>query len=150
MLKSLFPAFDEDYTPVIRPSVNGETISDLHDRTAYALHRVIERSDKEGVKAIVICTHAATLIAIGRALTGRVPDDWSEEDFKPFTCGLTTFVRREGEKSERLERDVADWEGPETAIPTVGWKGGIGVGGGWNVTANGDCSFLSGGEERGW
>jgi transcription factor C subunit 7 len=26
----------------------------------------------------------------------------------------------------------------------------MGVGGGWECTVNGDCSFLSGGEERGW
>src|SRR5208282_6204832 len=79
VLKGLFPRYDEDYQPFIKPIVNGEGINDLHDRAAYALHKIIEKSDKEGVKAIVICTHAATLIAIGRALTGRMPEDIGEE-----------------------------------------------------------------------
>ena len=102
VLKKLFDRFDEDYEPEIRPSVNGETIEELHDRTAYALHKIIEKSDKEGVKAILICTHAATLIACGRALTGRMPEDTAEEDFRPFTCGVSTFVRKN--KDSKVER----------------------------------------------
>ncbi|PQE13142.1 phosphoglycerate mutase protein [Rutstroemia sp. NJR-2017a BBW] len=148
LLHSFFPAYDKDYVPKIRPSVNGESIEDLHDRTAYALHRVIEEADKEGVKAIVICTHAATLIAIGRCLTGRMPDNVGEEDFRPFTCGLSIFERKESGSGE--DSDVAEWKGPEEEIPQVGWRDGKGVGGGWIVKSNGDCSFLSGGEERGW
>jgi transcription factor C subunit 7 len=146
-LKKLFPIFDEDYKAVIRPSVNGEGIDDLHNRVAYALHRVIEQCDQEGVKAIVICTHGATLIAVGRALVGRMPEDISEQDFNPFTCGLTTFVRKSNEKTNA---DIKEWEGPETGIPTVKWREGKGVGGGWEMTVDGDCSFLAEGEERGW
>lgn len=147
LLKTLFSRYDEEYRPRIRPSVNGETIADLHDRTAYALHKIIEQADKEGVKAIIICTHAATLIAIGRVLTGQMPSDWSEEDFRPFTCGLSTFVRK---GRENMDSNVHEWAGPESPIPKIPWSNGKGVGGGWSVTQNGDCSFLSGGEERGW
>lgn len=148
LLKSLFPRYDEEYTPIIKPSVNGETIKELHDRSAYALQRIIEQSDKEGVKAIVICTHAATLIAVGRVLTGRMPDDIEEEDFRPFTCGLTTFTRKSSGSSD--EKALEQWRGPGEEIPVVSWRDGKGVGGGWNLGKSGDCSFLSGGEERGW
>merc|ERR1712093_759704 len=65
----------------------------------------------------------------------------------PFTCGLSTFVRR---GKENMETAVKEWEGPETDIPRVEWKDGKGVAGGWNITVSGDCTFLSGGEERGW
>lgn len=146
-MKELFEHYDEAYKPHIKPSVNGERIEELHDRTAYALHRIIEQSDREGVKAIVLCTHAATLIAVGRALTGRMPEDIAEEDFRPFTCGVSTFVRRE---KVSVDEGVEQWDGPETKIPEVEWRGGNGVGGGWDMTVSGDCSFLSGGEERGW
>lgn len=145
LLNSLFPRYDTQYQPTIVPSVNGESIADLHDRIAYALHKIIERSDREGVKAIIICSHAASILAIGRALTGRMPDDIEEQDFKPFTCGLSKFSR----KSLDAHRDVKEWkEGDD--IPRIAWKNGAGVGGGWNCELNGDCSFLSGGEERGW
>lgn len=148
LLNELFPRFDAEYKPTIRPSVNGESIGDLHDRAAYALHKVIELSDKEGVEAIVICTHAASLIALGRALTGRMPEDIQEEDFRPFTCGLSKFVRKHCDEDERT--DVIEWAGPETSIPRVDWRDGKGVGGGWELELSGNCSFLSGGEERGW
>jgi transcription factor C subunit 7 len=146
-LKSLFTFYDEEYRPTIKPSVNGETIEDLHNRTAYALHRIIEQADREGVKAIAICTHAATLIAIGRVLTGNMPEDIAEQDFKPFTCGVSTFVRK---GKENMNPIISESCGQETPIPQIGWKNGKGVGGGWNVIKNGDCSFLRGGEERGW
>lgn len=134
-----------EYVPSIVPSVNGESIADLHDRIAYALHQIIKRSDAEGVKAIIICSHAASILAIGRALTGRMPEDIEEQDFKPFTCGLSKFSR----KSLGAQSDVPSWkEGDD--IPRIAWKGAVGVGGGWNCEINGDCSFLSGGEERGW
>jgi len=99
------------------------------------------------MKAIVICTHGATLIAIGRALVGRMPDNIEEEDFKPFTCGLSTFARK---GKENVATRIREWEGPESEIPKVQWRDGKGVGGGWTLTVSGDCSFLSGGEERGW
>ena len=34
-------------------------------------------------------------------------------------------------------------------IPNTNWRGN-GVVGGWDLIKNGDCSFLSGGEERNW
>ena len=66
LLKKLFVRLDENYDPMVRPSTDGESIDELHNRVAYALHRIIEFSDKEGIKAIALCTHGAPLIAIGR------------------------------------------------------------------------------------
>ena len=48
----------------------GETIDVLHQRVQTALEKLISRADKEGLKTILLCTHAATNIALGRALTG--------------------------------------------------------------------------------
>lgn len=96
----------------------------------------------------MICTHAAPLIAMGRALTGNMPEDSSEEDFRPFTASLSTFVRRKGEARVNEEVDEAAKEICGVKVPR--WRGGRGVGGGWDCVRNGDGSFLSGGEERGW
>lgn len=146
LLHKLFPLYEIDYKPSIIPSVNGESIDELHDRVAYALHKIIEDCDREGAKAILICTHAASLIAIGRVLVGRMPENIEEEDFRPFTCGLSTFIRR----SEKIVGEVKSWSGVENDIPSVPWREGEGVKGGWNCILSGDCSFLKGGEERGW
>jgi transcription factor C subunit 7 len=84
-----------------------------------------------------------------------MPEDSSVEDFKTFTASLSTFVRRRGvpcltgscEESKLQKGD---------AVPTVSgtpvplWRSGRGVGGGWDCVGNGECGFLSGGEERGW
>jgi transcription factor C subunit 7 len=144
-LRSLFPAHSLTYTSSIIPSRNGETLPQVHDRCAYALSCIISSLDREvGDEdvAIVICTHAASLIAMGRALTGVMPRDANEEDFKPFTCGVSKFVRR------RVEREMERWE-KGTEVPELGWRG-KGVGGGWICVMNGSCEHLSGGAERGW
>lgn len=157
VLHTHFPSkLDPAYAPVLVPSTNGESIPDLHDRIAYTLSRVVAAldADPRGPRALLICTHAASMIAIGRALTGRMPPDEGEEDFKCFTCALSRFDRKKGAEREALaaaEKEVGEWsvERPDD-IPRVSWREGRGVGGGWTCVLNGDCSFLSGGEERGW
>ncbi|PLB48880.1 phosphoglycerate mutase family protein [Aspergillus steynii IBT 23096] len=173
-LKTHFPSIlaaspEDTYTPTIYPSTRGESIAQLHDRVATALAALIADADAEIAaleaaqdpadrtsKAIFICSHAAPLIAIGRALTGRMPEDSGEEDFNVFTAGLSTFVRRRGAGSDgdsgwQAESALAPGTQvvrADTKVPE--WQGGRGVGGGWDCVANGDCSFLSGGAERGW
>ncbi|KEQ79184.1 phosphoglycerate mutase-like protein [Aureobasidium pullulans EXF-150] len=140
----------EAYIPVIRPSVNGESLTSLHDRIAYALYHVIQKLDQDpnGPKTLLICTHAASMICIGRALTGRMPEDPSEEDFKCFTCSLSKFTRRNMPEAPVEKQHIWTLDEPEN-IPFVDWRG-KGVKGGWDCEVNGDCSFLDKGEERGW
>lgn len=38
----------------------------------------------------------------------------------------------------------------DNPIPDTNWRDGNGVGGGWDILVNGDCSFLRDGEERNW
>ncbi len=162
VLHTHFPDLHQSYRAHLVPSINGESISTLHDRIAYTLHRIIASldSDPSNPKALLICTHAAAMIAIGRALTGQMPEDVNTEDFKCYTCSLSKFVRREvstsrfvtpseEQKARQEEEEVWDPSSPEV-IPKIQWRGGRGVQRGWNCTVNGDCSFLRGGEERGW
>ena len=132
----------------IRPNKFGESIEALHNRIAFALQQTIEQADREGWEAVVICTHAAAMIAIGRVLTGKMPQDVEEEDFKCFTCSLSRFDRR---KMGKAVLALQDWdESRPEIVPDINWRDGKGVMGGWETILNGDCSFLSGGEERGW
>ncbi len=152
MLRKFFPTYSQTYRPSIVPSRNGETIDQLHDRCAYAMTRIVADLDAEATepKTVLLCTHAASLIAIGRVLTGSMPDDVNEEDFKPFTCGLSKFVRRVA-PPQAEGKHIEIWDsGKGGSMPRIDWKNGKGVGGGWNCVLNGDCSFLDGGEERGW
>ncbi|RWQ96799.1 phosphoglycerate mutase family protein [Paecilomyces variotii] len=170
-LRSHFPTImhpnpDEHYTATVIPSGKGETITQLHDRVATTLAAIISDLDNEintleanqppearSSKAILICSHAAPLIAMGRALTGNMPEDPNEEDFNVFTSCLSTFVRRQQSPSDISQQNERLAPGtkitrPEVKVPD--WRGGRGVGGGWDCVSNGDCSFLSNGAERGW
>ncbi|KAE8399179.1 histidine phosphatase superfamily [Aspergillus pseudonomiae] len=172
-LKTHFPTLlasnpEANYNPHLAPSTRGETIAQLHDRVATALAGIIADVDAEinaleasqppserTSKAILICAHAAPLIAMGRVLTGNMPEDADEEDFNVFTAGLSTFVRRgmtpSAGDSSAEQRELALGTRvirPGTVVPV--WRGGKGVSGGWDCVLNGDCSFLSAGAERGW
>ncbi|TPX17376.1 uncharacterized protein E0L32_012162 [Thyridium curvatum] len=102
-LKEFFPNLDEAYKSVVVPERKGETIMQLHNRIALALHKLIEQCDRDGVRTILLCSHAAPIIAMGRVLTGVMPHDVEEEDFHAYTCGLTTYRRRRKLPAEKPE-----------------------------------------------
>lgn len=167
VLKSLFPAIDEDYVPIVVPSPRGETLAQLQERVALALRGIVEQCDAQGVRSALLCTHAAVVIVLGRILTGHVPDSIDAEDFCAYTCGLSVFHRGEGGRSEaslpadssgRSSQHVLPncWPTESTShvIPSVLTKRladlTAGLIGGWRCELDSDCSFLSGGQERGW
>lgn len=100
----------------------------------------------EEKKAILLCTHAASMIAVGRALTGIMPEDVCEDDFKTHTCGISKFVRRsplsDTTKPQKWEQGMG--------IPFTDWRNGRGVAGGWDCVLSSECGHLDGGEERHW
>ncbi|RPB06212.1 phosphoglycerate mutase-like protein [Choiromyces venosus 120613-1] len=147
LLHTFFPRVSLNHVPTIIPSTKGETIAQIHDRTAYALARIIADIDRgwaeegSGPKAIIICSHAATNIAAGRALVGD-----ENFDVKTGTCSLSTYRRRAVPTNPTIVPLPSD----EFPIPDTAWRGGNGVGGGWDNVINGDCTFLKDGEERNW
>ena len=107
-------------------------------------------TDPQRPRAAIICTHAASMICIGRVLTGKMPSDLTEDDFRCGTCALSRFDRRTGQERQS-NTAVGLWNDNEPdEIPHIDWKEGRGIAGGWDCTVNGDCSHLSGGEERTW
>ncbi|KAH6998533.1 histidine phosphatase superfamily [Ilyonectria robusta] len=137
-LKAFFPSYDDTYASALAPSRKGEGIDDLYRRVAGAMQSIIDRCDAEGKRAVVLCTHAAVVIALGRVLTGRIPDSVETKDFHAYTCGLSVYRRQGAQGSVTTERasgmSAADAEDM----------------GNWECELDSDCSFLSSGEERGW
>uniref|UniRef100_L2G7H3 Phosphoglycerate mutase family protein n=1 Tax=Colletotrichum fructicola (strain Nara gc5) TaxID=1213859 RepID=L2G7H3_COLFN len=152
VLKPMFRHLDAAYQSRVFPARKGETIAQLHDRVAAAVQAIIEQCDAEGKRAVVLCSHAASIIALGRVLTGNMPENIDAEDFRAFTCGLSMYRRKSPSSSERASETDGPGPGSDAGAPaeTTSWRNGRGVGGGWVCELNSDCSFLSGGEERGW
>lgn len=127
----------------------------VHDRTAYALARLIDYVEAKypSVKSILIMAHASIVIASGRALVGD-----ENLEVGAGTCSLSTYIRRAGADTQIKWVDVDGKEVQSSGtldldgktVPVLDWRNGKGIAGGWYVVANGDCSFLAGGEERNW
>jgi transcription factor C subunit 7 len=140
---------DLSYSPALKPDVYGETIEELHERVAYVMYRAIERIDSipNGPKSIIICTHAAIMISLGRILTGKMPEDVTVDDFQCYTASLSAYRRKSLPKHTK---EVDKWDPLKPKMfPQVDWKGN-GVLGEWISELNSDTSHLSGGAQRGW
>jgi hypothetical protein len=72
-LARYFPnsSLDMGYTPTVFPSRKGESLKDLQDRADLFIETWTSRVEREypGVKAVVIFAHAASVIALGRAVS---------------------------------------------------------------------------------
>ncbi|KAI1816213.1 phosphoglycerate mutase-like protein [Poronia punctata] len=171
-LDTMFADLDMDYVSSPGPQRLGESIPQLYERVASCIQAIIARCDEEGKKAVVVCTHAAVVIALGRILTGQVPEDPTIEDFGAFTCGLSTYRRLRG------RGDGVATKGANYAVAPGGLQNGelpppppaqptprkpvtqgfehpsqtydVKITSRWTCETNSDCSFLRGGEERGW
>lgn len=63
---------NEDYTSTLYPSRRGESLQEIHDRLDLFAKTFVRRMDAEGVRSVVIFAHAATVIALGRAVSHHV------------------------------------------------------------------------------
>lgn len=127
VLNAHFANLDQNCVSADAPASKGETILELHERVNKSLTRIITELDShpDHPKTVLMCTHAATMIAIGRVLTGKMPEDPDEDDFQCYTASLSKFVRRNMDPKR-------------------------GVVGNWDCELNSATGYLSGGAERGW
>jgi len=124
LLRTFFPRIKADYVPSLTPTRKGESISSIHARADAAVRSIIAACDAEDVRTILLCTHAATNIALGRALTGD-----PQLEVHTGTASVGEYVRESR---------------PAAAAGSSAEKSR------WTCVRNGDCSFLTGGEERNW
>lgn len=147
VLKGLFPDIDGSYQSRVVPSRKGEGIPALYDRARSALENIIEQCDADGHRTVILCSHAAVVISLGRVLTGNIPETVDVKDFGAYTCGLSRYRRSKmdprldssrikGEADRRTSAGVTEPRAQST--------------GHWVCESNSDCSFLSSGPERGW
>ncbi|KAK3333103.1 PGAM-domain-containing protein [Cercophora scortea] len=139
-LASLFPAMlDREYKAAVVPSRTGEGIDELHDRVSATMDALVAECDRDGVRAVLLCSHAAVVIALGRVLTGEMPDSIDVEDFRAFTCGLSMYRRRrqrEGREGETAAAPVSRGWGGETAPATAAAAGAAAAETWTNTTAS--------------
>ncbi|KAI0389914.1 phosphoglycerate mutase-like protein [Xylariaceae sp. FL0594] len=156
-LSGLFADLDASYVSSPAPRRHGESIPQLYERVASCMRAIIARCDREGKKAVLVCTHAAVVIALGRILTGNTPEDPSTDDFGAFTCGLSVYHRQKPSENvagseqgfAEKRRDIPDGTRPSADDGPMQTRD-LGVSSQWTCVANSDCSFLRSGEERGW
>jgi transcription factor C subunit 7 len=157
VLRRLCPPY-RAVEPSSSPPPHGESVEQVHARAAAAVERIVAACEADGVRAVLICTHAPLVVAVARALVGR-PRDLAEPDFVAYTCGLMTFVRGDAPGDAPVDAAKVKARGDATVNArgdsTVNATADVDAANtardsAWVCTVNADCSFLSGGPERGW
>ncbi|KIV95346.1 hypothetical protein PV10_03013 [Exophiala mesophila] len=133
-LKDQFPACSLDYVSLSPPILHGEDIRQLHDRLAAILSQLIAQADQDGHEAILLCSHAANVVAIGHVLVGRAYEDVTTKTVGAFTCGVSTYTRIPD--ASNLIKTLSQDDNDRLGL--------------WSLTVNCESSFLTNGAERGW
>jgi broad specificity phosphatase PhoE len=93
----LFPdRIDEAYTSTLFPSRRGETLRDLQDRADLFVEAWTSRAEDMGLRTVVVFAHAASVIALGRAVSAA---------WRGVVVPLRVFVQLCGRRS------LGDWTG---------------------------------------
>jgi transcription factor C subunit 7 len=141
-LASFFPAdaIDTSYTSTVYPSRRGETLQEIHDRAKLFVESWTNRVEAlhDGVKCVSLYSHAASVIAIGRAVS---PAPLKCRQSLPQTqlTGNPKLDVKAGCASTSLYRRKVSTDGSGSA--------GIGE---WDIVWNGQASYLANGLERNW
>ncbi|KAM0749120.1 phosphoglycerate mutase-like protein [Meredithblackwellia eburnea MCA 4105] len=100
-LTEWFPLIDPSNLSLLYPSQKGETIAQIHERAANVIQLLLDKWDKDGVETVILFTHAATNIALGRSLTGN-----NELDIRSATCSVGKYERRGDGKLGQWEQTM--------------------------------------------
>lgn len=119
-MKQFVPELSLSWSPLLYPDPNGESISQLHARARRILHLIQQRCHQLGITRVLICSHAATIIAMGRVLLNDDADGQRSTFIGAGTASLSKYTRTHDDEKE------------------------------WKQHLNGDASFLPQGVEREW
>jgi len=126
VLSPFFPRLKNTWEPTIKPSLKGETPEQILERCQRFVKEFIPKFEAHHpkIETVLFVTHAAAKIALGMALLGfnSVYDSLDDEGTKlrAGACSLDKFERTSATSDE------------------------------WKLTMNGNCEFLTEGEEMHW
>ncbi|SNX83780.1 related to TFIIIC subunit, 55 kDa (transcription initiation factor) [Melanopsichium pennsylvanicum] len=102
-MSNYLPELSLSWKPLLVPNNNGETISELHARAKQVLEFIEQRCEQLGVTRVLLCSHAATIIAMGRVLQGDA--ETRQKFVGAGTASLSKYTRldKHGKKGWKQE-----------------------------------------------
>lgn len=116
-----FPTVSTRWKPLLYPDPRGESIPGVHERMRELMRRINERCSAWGLTRILLVSHAATIIALGRMLQAQgTYESVREKEIRAGTASVSKYTR------PHVHAQI------------------------WHQEYNGRTSFLPHGEERHW
>ena len=129
-LSPFFSKLKNTWEPTVKPSLKGETPEQIFARCQEFFQKFIPKFEAKypHVETILFVTHAAAKIALGMALLGfNSVDEPLDDEGTRLRAGACSLDKYERVIPEEIE------DGKE-----------------WKITMNGNCEFLTDGEEMHW
>lgn len=137
-------ASTSQWSPLVYPRREGESIQEIHMRTRRIAHLIEQRCRSMGVTRVLVVSHAATVIAFGRCLLeaeGQETTDWETGDgieVGAGTASLSVYIKgSEAQKVFASMNSNSSHSSPTSSSP-------------WRQILNGSANHLPGGVEREW
>ncbi|CDU26365.1 related to TFIIIC subunit, 55 kDa (transcription initiation factor) [Sporisorium scitamineum] len=92
-MQEFVPKLSLSWSPLLYPENGGESISQLHARARRILDLIQQRCDQLGVTRVLICSHAAIIIAMGRVLLNDDADGKRTKFIGAGTASLSKYTR---------------------------------------------------------
>ncbi|KAL4402084.1 hypothetical protein ACI68E_001736 [Malassezia pachydermatis] len=89
-----FPTISLAWTPLLYPDPHGETIPALHERMREVMRRIEKRCAAWGIERVLLVSHAASIIALGRMIqTIASYEDVREMPIRAGTASVSKYTR---------------------------------------------------------
>ncbi|WFD43958.1 hypothetical protein MPSI1_002623 [Malassezia psittaci] len=88
-----YPTVSTRWTPLLYPDPRGETVQDVHQRVFECFRRIEIRLNDWKVKRVLLVSHAASIIALGRMLLSDGDYSIAAQPIKAPTASVSKYQR---------------------------------------------------------
>lgn len=106
-MKEFVPELSLSWKPLLYPNAEGESISQLHARARQILSLIQERCEQLNITRVLLCSHAATIIAMGRVLLDDDADGERTKFIGAGTASLSKYTRQGQAWRQELNGDAS-------------------------------------------
>lgn len=88
-----FAGVSTRWTPLLYPDPRGETVRDVHERVYECFRRIEARLDAWGIRRVLLVSHAASIIALGRMLLSDGDVGRATQPVRAGTASVSKYTR---------------------------------------------------------
>lgn len=133
-VQDYFPRVSTRWSPLMYPDPEGETIADVHHRMYACFERLNRRCEEWGIRRVLLVSHAASSIALGRMLLTAGQVEHAKHDIRAGTASVSKYAHENGQWKQEYNGNTSFLPGGSERewdfgyVPENNTEPGMGVG----------------------